>query len=277
MSTDLIVCPVCKSSLAMSSTEARCTVCERIFRADASGGYDFRCDDLLGPERARWIEVQELGCTTYLLSPQCNCSRWLADGRYARAFGDFCQLSGRVLDVGCGPYGPYRLPGSARATEFIGIDPLPTTGDTLTSYRAIAEYLPFRNASFDHVIMVSSLDHVLDPLLALKEARRVLHTDGRLHVWTHLHPTLSRRFRDLASACLRRLLQPRRWLTIHESLLRAGEMLRRPAAEPDEHHIRLLGSDETSGLMITAGFQVERQTSCEGHIFFLSGVVTREK
>jgi hypothetical protein len=60
-------------------------------------------------------------------------------------------------------------------------------------------------------------------------------------------------------------------------LASAGRMLRRPAAEPDEHHIRLLGSDETAGLMITAGFQVERQTSCEGHIFFLSGVVTKEE
>jgi ubiquinone/menaquinone biosynthesis C-methylase UbiE len=78
--------------------------------------------------------------------------------------------------------------------------------------------------------MVSSLDHVLDPLLALKEARRVLRKDGRVHVWTHLHPTHSRRFRALASACARRLLQPHRWLTIHESLLRQGaccDVLRR--------------------------------------------------
>lgn len=273
MDPDAIVCPVCTGSLAMSSAEARCTACGRVYPADASGGYDLRCEDLLGPERTRWNEAQELGSGAYLRNPESNCSRWLAEGRYARAFGEFCRLSGRVLDVGCGPYGPYRLAGSAPGTEFVGVEPLPATGAALRTYRAIAEYLPFPTASFDHVIMVSSLDHVVDPARALKEAHRVLRSEGRLHVWTHVHPPQSRRIRDLATAGFGRIVQPRRWSTILQSVVRAARILRRPAAEPDEYHIRLLRLDEARDLMRNARFRVEREMSCEGHIFFLSGAV----
>ena len=272
MDLDLIVCPVCKAPLAISSTEARCTACARVYPADAGGGYDLRCEDLLGPERTRWIEAQDLGSASYQRNPKSNCSRWLGGGRYARAFGEFCRLGGLVLDVGCGPYGPYRLPGSVPETEFVGIDPLAATGSTLQTYRALAEHLPFRSASFDHVLMISSIDHVVDPGLALREAHRVLRAGGRVHIWTHLHPTQSRRIRDLAVGGLRRALRPRRWTTIRDSIVRSAQILRRAAAEPDEYHIRLLGPDETRDLMTAGGFDVDRSASSDGHIFFLGGV-----
>lgn len=266
---DSIVCPICQGSLVNVPGGHRCIDCKRTYPTEPGAGLDLRCEDLLGPTRPRWTQAQELGAVAYLQNPESNCSRWLGDGQYARAFGEFCQLSGRVLDVGCGPYGPYSLTGSAPETEFVGVDPL-VNARAPRSYRALAEFLPLPSTSFDHVIMVSSLDHVADPALALNEAHRVLVPSGRLHVWTHVHPPRTRRLRVLASAALRRLRQPRRWPTILPSLVRAVAMLRRSASEPDEHHMRLLGLDETRELMSHAGFKVDRESSHDDHIFFLS-------
>lgn len=270
MSCITVVCPACKGDLRATENDATCGACGRSYPA-IDGGYDLRFEGASSPDRARWAEAQELGSRSYLADPASNCSRWLGHGRYARAFGHFCRLHGRVLDVGCGPYGPSVLDGSAPETELVGVDPLPAAGRFATTYRAMAENLPFRAGTFDHVIMVSSLDHVLDPIASLAEARRVLRPGGRLHVWTHVHPSRARRSRELAHAALRRLFEPLRWRSIPVSARFAFRHLRRDQDEPDEHHLRLLPPEAVRRLLEATGFSVDRQMSCEGHIFFLSG------
>jgi ubiquinone/menaquinone biosynthesis C-methylase UbiE len=47
-------------------------------------------------------------------------------------------------------------------------------------YRAVAEALPFRRASFDLVMMVTVLCFLRDPFLSLTEATRVLKPEGRI-------------------------------------------------------------------------------------------------
>ncbi len=42
------------------------------------------------------------------------------------------------------------------------------------------QYLPFKNQSFDNVILTEVLEHTLSPLRVLEEIRRVLTDDGRL-------------------------------------------------------------------------------------------------
>jgi ubiquinone/menaquinone biosynthesis C-methylase UbiE len=49
-------------------------------------------------------------------------------------------------------------------------------------YEAIGENLPFRNESFDGVILYNCIDHGLDPFQILREGNRVLRTGGALHI-----------------------------------------------------------------------------------------------
>ncbi len=99
---------------------------------------------------------------------------------------DFSSFTGkRVLEVGCGCFGPIYYVNS-RCFR-VGIDPL------LHNYRDIldipsathlvtglAEKLPFRDKSFDIILCVNVLDHMLEPRAALKEIGRVIATSGLL-------------------------------------------------------------------------------------------------
>lgn len=92
---------------------------------------------------------------------------------------------GLVLDVGCGD----PLVGSSLLNSevtYVGIDPFASVGNPYC-LRGVAEDLPFNDASFDAIVFNTSLDHILDFVTALNEARRVLRS-GSLFlstlVWT---------------------------------------------------------------------------------------------
>src|SRR5208337_324990 len=105
-------------------------------------------------------------------------------------------VCGRCLDVG-GNDGRLRAFLSPRQ-EYVSIDPYieivneprspeckriyPFLNEPLNFIAALAEHLPFLNESFDTVHMRSVIDHFLNPELALREAFRVLRTNGRLIV-----------------------------------------------------------------------------------------------
>jgi SAM-dependent methyltransferase len=93
----------------------------------------------------------------------------------------------RVLDVGCGPLTLLRKFSPNAAAELYGID--------IVEYGIWREHanirsivadvdkggLPFRECSFDAVIMSATLEHLFDPFAAVEEASRVL-VDGGLFV-----------------------------------------------------------------------------------------------
>ena len=86
------------------------------------------------------------------------------------------------LDVGCGilPKPNYMNDTSV----YYGIDPF--FGEYKRAFpftQAIGEYLPFPSNTFDAVLFMSSIDHAIEPIQALREARRVGRT---LVVWTGL-------------------------------------------------------------------------------------------
>lgn len=84
---------------------------------------------------------------------------------------------GRVLDVGCGLQ-PYRQFLDATQTEYVGVDRIgPLTNPTVVG---AAEDLPFEDESFDVVLSTQVLEHLPDPLCALREATRVLRRRGRI-------------------------------------------------------------------------------------------------
>jgi len=85
------------------------------------------------------------------------------------------------LDVGCGILPKPNYMGEA---VYYGIDPF--FGEYKREFpftQAIGEHLPFPSDTFDAVLFMSSLDHAIEPIQILREAKRV----GRnLVVWTTL-------------------------------------------------------------------------------------------
>ena len=119
-----------------------------------------------------------------------------ADPRQRRLWHDFLSRAPspacpRVLEVGCGTGVVTAmiadLPG---AVEVTGIDPSPVLVDrarrrapSVRFQVADGRALPFEDASFDGVVLATTLCHVPGPGRALAEARRVLRPGGYLLVY----------------------------------------------------------------------------------------------
>lgn len=122
----------------------------------------------------------------------------------------------RILEVGCGCGSLLAL---LQATnEVVGID---AAADGIAACRArgiegrcldpSSEPLPFTDNSFDFVICLETLEHMMNPYYALTEMRRVLGSGGRLicsvpnPIWGHilLYPGLFeyKNFRSFLEQC----------------------------------------------------------------------------
>jgi len=87
----------------------------------------------------------------------------------------------RVLDYGCADV-PYRR-FFAAGVDYVAAD-LPGNPHATLLLRPDGS-VPLDDASVDAVLSTQVLEHVADPALHLREARRVLKRDGRLLVSTH--------------------------------------------------------------------------------------------
>lgn len=105
-----------------------------------------------------------------------------------REFVRFAGIThGVVLDVGCGP-GKLRFQFDPAHVEYFGVDPMPLPETADFPYaRAVAEFIPFKNAMFTDVLVVSALDHFRDCNAFFAEVSRVLEPGGRLHVVQSVH------------------------------------------------------------------------------------------
>jgi len=89
------------------------------------------------------------------------------------------QLSGRMIDVGCGSK-PYRS--LFNVDEYIGLD----IDSESSNLRGAADYLydgktfPFDDKTFDSALCNQVLEHVFNPDEFLQEIRRVLNDGGKL-------------------------------------------------------------------------------------------------
>ena len=90
------------------------------------------------------------------------------------------HLKGRVLDVGCGigDMLSYRQ-------NTVGLDVNPLNVDfcqkrQLEAYVMKPDIIPFRDETFDSVLLDNVLEHIEKPSLLFKEIRRVLKPDGIL-------------------------------------------------------------------------------------------------
>jgi SAM-dependent methyltransferase len=183
----LIVCAVCHGDLPLRSIHRRGSgYCARCGRAYTAAGGVLNMTPLPPPDgavEARWSvwdRLQQNGLVAYTKAPEFNLS--CPRRPDALAFRAFCQMSGRILDVGCGTQSlPSYLPDDA---EIVGIDPLPgKAARDFAFVQGIGEYLPFRSGTFAHVVFATSLDHTMDPRRCLGEARRCLTDDGCVSLW----------------------------------------------------------------------------------------------
>ena len=102
----------------------------------------------------------------------------------------------RVLDVGTGEGQIARMVAGAGASLVVGVDPTAAQlrvarerGGGVVYARAGAGALPFRDASFDAVVVCLVFEHISDHVPAIAEIARVLELGGRFAFFLN-HPLL---------------------------------------------------------------------------------------
>ena len=183
--SEIIVCSVCEGELSNPiENNLCCNDCGRKYKIKEGVYYMLPNlpPDELSERWQLWQQVQHNGEVSYNQAPEINLSN--DDDDIVVLFRQHAGLDKRVLDIGCGPQcdQPAYINNSG-ADAYVGLDPLQGSNNrNFIHVQGIGECLPFRPDSFDHIVMFSSLDHMLDYPLALREAYRVLLTDGYIHI-----------------------------------------------------------------------------------------------
>jgi len=180
-----LACPACRTPLPPLEGDAiACATCgARYRRLPFAWDLTPPRETLTPGQWAVWEQLQANGAVSYEADPEHNLG--VGDREDVQGFSRFSALHGDVLDVGCGPQPwPAYFDHHADGTRFVGVDPL--VGEREACYerfRALAEHLPFADAGFDVVLFAGTLDHFVDPAVALAEAVRVLRPDGTISVY----------------------------------------------------------------------------------------------
>ena len=88
---------------------------------------------------------------------------------------------GILLDIGCGS-GWFRR--YTKDVNYIGLD-IMIRQDVEIDFPmvvGIGENLPFKDESVDHVLVLATLDHVINPAKVLKESYRILKRNGKIYI-----------------------------------------------------------------------------------------------
>jgi SAM-dependent methyltransferase len=160
-----------------------CSKCEEVLPVDGCNVFVGSSDRLTDD----WREKQEGSVSRY------SSKDYNRDETVPLLFGGFMaptlDRQEVVLDIGCGI-----MPGlpayvrELRLENYVGIEPLPypLQREFPCLVGAIAESLPFDDASVDAMILATSIDHIEDINAAVSEMLRVLKANGRLYIWVGL-------------------------------------------------------------------------------------------
>lgn len=109
------------------------------------------------------------------INPFYFARKGLYDGIYSMS----SQVTGKTLDIGCGQK-PYK--NLFPATEYIGLEI--DNADNRKNKKADCFYdgatLPFNDKEFDSIVINQVFEHVFNPDEFLKEANRVLKSNGKI-------------------------------------------------------------------------------------------------
>lgn len=179
-------CPACEASeLVSNAAEAKCLRCEAVLPIEGLSILASVGDRNLSD---RWAQMQEGSIERY------KDEHYEEDETIAKIFGGFVSVTLKpddwILDVGCGLF--EAMPAYARDLQcagYVGLEPLttPVERDYPCIMGAVAEHLPFKDRSFNAILLATSLDHIEQPARALGELKRVLAIGGRLYFWVGLH------------------------------------------------------------------------------------------
>jgi SAM-dependent methyltransferase len=131
-----------------------------------------------------WWQILETNRCAYEARPVNHCS--VQDHEVARWFSYFMlpYMSGRLLDVGCGPQAIPSYLEDYPVELICGIDPIaPLQPHPFEYVQGVAEFLPWDDDIFDTVVAATSLDHVLSLDMTFEEILRVIRSNGVLLVW----------------------------------------------------------------------------------------------
>ena len=182
---EIVACPVCSTDLSTDNadTQVRCSGCSTTFTR-GNFLWDFVPADIdwSSPMWETWQQVQANGLVSYQSDREHNLA--VGEREDCQRFASFCNCSGLVLDAGCGPQPWPSYFRRAQGITYVGIDPLlQDVPAEFLKLRALAEFLPFRVNMFDHILFATSLDHLVDPITALRAAVKVCKPDGEINVW----------------------------------------------------------------------------------------------
>lgn len=207
-----------------------------------------------------WQRLQYNGSIVYDKFPHLNCS--VKTREDVTAFKEFCSLYGIVLDVGCGPNVPSYLQDNNRIDVAIGIDPLISfdkceSGGKIILIRAIGEFLPFQQNSFDFVCFATSFDHVIEPIKVLNETKRVLKKNGIAIFWIEDDPP------NLIKRALRKTKRMINNVKNYDPAIDLQEMMKQsmevPQGAVDKFHLRHIHFSEFNELCHSLKFkQIEK-------------------
>lgn len=105
-----------------------------------------------------------------------------------RRIRKYIESNTKVLDIGCGYHGAFLVSISQKIFKGVGLDisvnKTPKAVNVKLIKSSADNKLPFRNSSFNVVVISAVLEHVKFPLKMLEEARRVLKPKGLLLITT---------------------------------------------------------------------------------------------
>jgi ubiquinone/menaquinone biosynthesis C-methylase UbiE/uncharacterized protein YbaR (Trm112 family) len=181
---EILVCPACQGALAYDEQSVTCTACTQVFPVDghipmmvsslsADGfGHDLYNAQLRGNFFEKVFHTNRIQTLMRLITSELN-----------------IEPGCKALDVGCNT-GPMLIPLRRAGYDVVGIDisahdvhqaeryldqcSLPS------SMLAVADgtQLPFRDCSFDFILLIDILEHTAFPELIVAQARRLLSPGG---------------------------------------------------------------------------------------------------
>ncbi len=183
---NILICPYCTTSLKKLADRAMCEKCNVTYMCADSGALDLRLKRPKTYQLEFTVNAPLLCKSEFnfkLLSsnaePEIDWSHYRLPRHFtpeiASYFPKAKYTNSIALDLGCGD-AVHRGICEFAGFEYIGMDYDSPEAEVLGDAHA----LPFKENTFDLILMLGVLEHVRFPFVAVREAYRVLKSQGRI-------------------------------------------------------------------------------------------------